>query len=233
MTNKTYLDHDTETDLGGATLKVVNLARDEERELRGEALLEKHRRLAGRIKLTTESCHPEVVLGTDGSRRLSPATGEHDVEIGTDVDVRAEPLVVGGSEDAGHLVLECRGPLVERRRTRRGSERVRWDERRGVLGEQRLGRLRDARGRPLEDVLETKRETRGDTGKEGRNVDASSVGERGIDGLDREGFAGENELVLDLDHRMAGNGRELQMQVLCQYRPQEHATASRPREGHT
>lgn len=163
---------------------MVNLASDKERESRSESLLEKHRSLPGRIDLTPERRHPEVVLGSNSSSGLPSSTSKDDVEVGSNIDLVAQLLVVGRGDDTRHLGLKSGRPLMESRRARGRGERISGDEGGGPLGEERLRRLRDLGRRSLGDVLDTKRETRVHSSEEGGDVNAGTVSEGGVDGLD-------------------------------------------------
>jgi len=187
---------------------VVDLSGNEERELRREPLLEQHRSLSRRVNLSPERRLPELVLGSNGRGRLSPSSSGDDVEVGGNVNVRRKLVVVGGSEDTLSLVLKGSGPLVEGRRAGRGGERVGELERGGEFGEEGRGILGGLLGF-LEDVLDSKGQTRSDSGEDRGDVDTVSVGEGRVDGLERDGLSRKGDLVLKLDHRVSGNGREL------------------------
>jgi hypothetical protein len=188
---------------------VVDLASDEERERRGEPLLEQHRGLSRRVNLSPERRHPEIILGSHRRRRLSPSAREDEVKVGPNIDLVAQLLVVRRSDDARHLRLEGRRPLVERGRAGRRGERVGRDERGSPFGEEGLGRLGDFGRGTLGDVLDSKGETGVHGSEEGGDVDTGAIGEGGVDGLDVKSLSGKGELVLDLDHGVAGSRGEL------------------------
>lgn len=203
---------------------MVEFSTDEESECWSESLLEEHTDLACGIDLTTESCHAEVVLGSQGGECLALGWAhercrlDHGLKVEGNVNLVTQLLEVGRLDVTGRLELGGSCP--------RGDKGYFWDAGDGsgvvsqrfrlCVGERSV--LQQPRGDGdhglvgagvLDNSVESKGEAGGERVEERDHVNAGKVERGGVDRLEGERVVGTKVVVLELEHSLAGSGREL------------------------
>lgn len=179
----------------GTNLEVVHVTEEGQGDGRSEPLLQETANLAVAIELCPERRLSEVVLDTNVRNTLAgwaaahhaALRSEHELEVGTSLNLVRDPPPVAGLENTLGLKLRCRNPVLRS---------VPSDVRDSGLGS-------DAHGLPLPDTLNSEREVGGDGLKmiADKHTSRSSVQERWVVGAETHGEVLSLVLILNGDDR--------------------------------
>lgn len=198
-------------------LGVVNLSGNKEGESRSEPLFEVHANLTRAVNLSSESSHPEVVLGSQSCQSLPLGRAQHGLwsedglEVKSNVDFVGKLLVISRLDVTVGLEMAGSCPAGDE-----GGRKARGGRGKGGNGVGQGGELGDIRGCGLKDggfgvldhSLETERESGRDRMEEGSHVDTGKVEEVGVDGFPGEGVVVSDVVMFELNHgvaRLVGN----------------------------